>query len=129
MGDATARPDALLRARRAALGLDEGLTAQRKPRSKVTEQASATVRDRAIFAAFCVLTIAITGLQIFAIPVGDDAYVSAVVPIMAMTLPVLFYFAPPSINPTRLLLYVLLVLCAGVSTGFFAERAFSCRLS
>ena len=122
MGDATARPDALLRARRAALGLDEGLTAQRKPRSKVTEQASATVRDRAIFAAFCVLTIAITCLQIFAIPVGDDAYVSAVVPIMAMTLPVLFYFAPPSINPTRLLLYVLLVLCAGVSTGFFADH-------
>jgi hypothetical protein len=114
--------DALTRARRAMLGLDIAPTARRSAATVTTTPKAVLVRDRAIFGAFCVLTMALTCLQLFAIPFGEDAYVSAMVPIMAITLLVLFYFAPPSINPLRLLLYVALMGVAGISTGFLAPR-------
>ncbi len=119
--------DAKIRARRAALGLDAvpiaaPAKALRAP-TPVTESAANTLtRDRALFIAFIAMTISVTFLQCFGIPVGDDATIEVAVPVMAISLAALCYFATPKINPMRLVLYVLFAVAAGAATGFFAER-------
>jgi hypothetical protein len=127
MVDGSAHSEATIQARRAALGLGVAPGAKpvgdlRAPRTVTTPTTTIQTRDRAIFIAFIAMTISVTFLQCFGIPVSDDANIAVAIPVIALSLAALCYFATPRINPLRLVLYVLFVIAAGGATGFFAER-------
>lgn len=122
MVDGPGQSEAMIKARRAALGLGSVSRAPRSPRYVTTRAIDTQTRDRAVFIAFIAITISVTFLQCFGIPLSDDATVALAIPVTALSLAALCFFAAPKINPIRFVLYVLFVIAAGAATGFFAER-------
>ena len=126
MLDGTAQSRALAQASRSASGLDRGFGAsssgRRQLRPARASRKTIEIRDRAIFIAFIAITIAVTFLQCFGVPLGNDAAVPVAVPVMALSLAALCYFVPPRIDPLRLGLYMVFIITAGAATGLFADR-------
>lgn len=131
MADSVGESEAIIQARRASLGLSVkpgakppragALDVKRAPQPNASAPNN-RIRDQAIFFAFIAMTISVTFLQCFGVPLSDDATIAVAVPVMVLSLAPLCFFAPPRINLVRLTLYVLMIVAAGVATGFFADR-------
>lgn len=119
MVDGSSDFDAKLEARRAALGLTAQPFAKQAPRSTGDEQAR--LRDRAIFIAFSIMAVSVTVFQCIGLPITDDAVIPLAIPVSFISLAVLCWFVPPTINPWRLVLYFLFVATVGLSTSIFAD--------
>lgn len=126
MLDGTAQSRALPPARRGVPGpyfrIGASLSGKRPTRRASGSAKNTGRRDRAIFIAFVAMTISVTFLQCFGVPLGNDAAVPVAVPVMALSLAALCYFVPPRIDPRRVGLYLAFVIAATVATGFFADR-------